>query len=167
MIADKKTALITGASKGLGKELALACAKRQYNLILVALPQSNIQGLADQITEDYGVEVETFEYDLTEEFKIYELADHVCKKGPLDILINNAGCGGTGEFEHSPVEYIDLVLKLNIRATSMLTRLLIPSLKASAGRSYVMNISSMAAFCPIGYKHVYPASKVFLYFLFD
>lgn len=160
---NDKTALITGASKGLGKALALTCAARGYNLILVSLPKTGTTQLAQSIEEDYKVRTKVFEFDLTVEENIYELVNYVEKTSALNLLINNAGCGGTGSFETSSLEYIDLVLKLNIRVTTMLTRLLIPSLRMASGRAYVMNISSMAAFSPIGFKHVYPASKAFLY----
>ena len=161
--SSKGTALITGASKGFGKELAISCAKRGYGLILVSLPNSNIDNLANQINENYGVQVDTFEYDLTDEEKVHELAAVINARFSLDILINNAGCGGSGEFEKSPVAYIERVLNLNVRATALLTHLLIPALRRCNGHAYVMNISSMAAFSPMGYKHVYPASKAFLY----
>ncbi|MCC5930714.1 MAG: SDR family NAD(P)-dependent oxidoreductase [Cyclobacteriaceae bacterium] len=157
-----KKALITGASKGLGKEFAIQAAKRGYNLFLVALPNSNVHRLGKEIEDSYGVRVTSYESDLTDFAQIKELASKINESGNLDLLINNAGCGGSGEFEKSTLDYIDLVLNLNVKATALLTRLLIPALKKPNGRSHVLNISSMAAFSPIGYKHVYPASKAFL-----
>jgi len=158
----RKTALITGASKGLGKEYAIQCAALGYELLLVSLPHSNINGLGKEIASHFGVKVKCVEMDLTDFNQVNKLAMEVIANGSLDLLINNAGCGGSGEFEQSSVDFIDLVLNLNVRATALLTRLLIPALKKSLNQSYVINVSSMAAFSPIGYKHVYPASKAFL-----
>jgi uncharacterized protein len=157
-----KKALITGASKGLGKEYAMQCAALGYELLLVSLPHSNIYGLGKEISNHFGIKVKCFEMDLTDFNQVSKLADEVNTMGELNLLINNAGCGGSGEFEQSSIDFIDRVLNLNVRATALLTRLLIPALKKSPNQSIVINVSSMAAFSPIGYKHVYPASKAFL-----
>lgn len=159
----RHTALITGASKGFGKELAISCAKMGYNLVLVSLPNSNVENIAGQIEENYNVLVETFECDLTDEGKVHELAAAINDRFSLSLLVNNAGCGGSGKFEKSSITFIERVLNLNVRAAALLTHLLIPNLKRADGHAYVMNVSSMAAFSPMGYKHVYPASKAFLY----
>jgi uncharacterized protein len=159
--AISKTALITGASKGLGRELAILCAKKGFDLYLVALPHSNLPYLADQISYHYKVKTEAIEMDLTDEEQVYHLAHTVNKNGSLELLINNAGAGGTAEYDTSPLSYLENLIKLNVRTAAVLTRLVMPALK-KAKTSHVLNISSMAAFSPIGYKTVYPASKAFL-----
>ncbi|MCH7408938.1 SDR family NAD(P)-dependent oxidoreductase [Belliella sp. DSM 111904] len=163
MSKTRKTALITGASKGLGRALAIEAAAIGFDLILVSLPQSGTYLLADQIEQTYDVSVKVFEIDLLDAESIDLLASYTDQLPSLEMLINNAGCGGSGAFETASVAYIDKVLQLNVITMTLLTRKLIPALMRSSKRSYVMNISSIAAFAPIGYKHVYPASKAFVY----
>ncbi|WP_157972117.1 SDR family NAD(P)-dependent oxidoreductase [Pleomorphovibrio marinus] len=156
-----KIALITGASKGLGRALAILCAKKGYDLFLVSLPNSNLPYLAEQIRLHYKVKATAIEMDLTDEEEVYHLAHTVNQTGPLHVLINNAGAGGTVPYDKSPLDYLENLIKLNVRTAAVLTRLVMPALK-KARTSYVLNVSSMAAFSPIGYKTVYPASKAFL-----
>ncbi len=154
-------ALITGSSQGLGKYFALDLAKRNYNILLVALPNENLNILALEIAKQ-NVKVEFFETDLTKKENIIELVNWA-NKYPIEILINNAGCGGSKYINDANTDYIDNIILLNIRATSLITKLLIPNLTQHK-KSYILNISSMAAFSPIGYKTVYPASKKFIDF---
>ena len=152
-------ALITGASQGLGKYLALDLAKRKYNILLVALPNENLANLALEI-EKLNVKVAFLETDLTKKENIIELAEWT-NKFSIEVLINNAGCGGSKYINNASFDYIDTIIQLNIRATSLITKLLIPNLTKQS-KSYILNISSMAAFSPIGFKTVYPASKKFI-----
>ena len=163
MKTDLKTfTLITGASAGLGKELAIACAKRGMDLILVALPGGNLPRLAAQLRKIYEVQIIPFETDLTREGAVKELVDCVIDRFAVNCLINNAGIGGTSGFLQTPAEAIDRILQLNIRSTVLLTRLLLPELMRH-DRSYILSVSSLAAFSPMAYKTVYPASKTFIY----
>lgn len=159
---EKLYTLITGASTGLGRELAIQCAMRNRNLILVALPGRDLESLADDLMAMYAVEVKYFEMDLTQDQSIYQLVEAIKSDLNIDMLINNAGIGGTANLTESSVNEIDSIIQLNIRATSLLSRLLIPELLKHS-RSFIMNISSIAAFTPIAYKTVYPASKAFIY----
>ena len=154
-------ALITGASQGLGKFLAIDLAKRNYNILLVALPNENLADLAAEI-KGLNVEVEFFETDLTKKENLLKLIDWA-NKFPIEVLINNAGCGGSKYINEASADYIENIILLNVRATSLITKLLIPNLTQRT-KSYILNISSMAAFSPIGYKTVYPASKKFIDF---
>src|SRR6476659_4528149 len=89
-------ALITGASKGLGKYLALECAQRNINLVLVALPNSKLHSLGHYISHNYGVQVWTFEKDLCAEGSCAEIYETVKAQGlTISMLINNAGMGCT------------------------------------------------------------------------
>ncbi|MCB0661546.1 MAG: SDR family NAD(P)-dependent oxidoreductase [Saprospiraceae bacterium] len=155
-------ALITGASAGLGKELALELARRGANLILVALPGRNLDQLARQARRQFGVEIAVFEMDLTAPGAIEKLVRELRGRYPVNWLVNNAGMGGTAEMKAVSPLYIDRLLQLNVRATVLLTRLMLPELMRHR-HSYILNVSSMAAFSPIAYKTVYPASKAFVY----
>jgi len=154
--------LITGASQGLGKEIAIEYARRHQNLILVALPGRNLQELCDELTHLYGVKTVSLECDLTNEAALDEMAGYVRKNFSLNQLVNNAGIGGTMKFEEASCDYLDKIIHLNIRATTMLTRLLLPELLHHE-KALILNIASMAAFGPIPYKTIYPASKAFIY----
>lgn len=154
--------LITGASQGLGKEFAIEYARRHHNLILVALPGRNLQQLCEEMNYQYGVRAVSLECDLTNETALEEMAAYVRENFAINQLINNAGIGGTLRFEDASCEYLDKIIHLNIRATTMLTRLMLPELRLHK-KALIMNIASIAAFGPIPYKTIYPASKAFIY----
>ena len=157
----EKYTLITGASTGLGKELALECARLRKNLILTALPGEEINRLELDLVKKYQVQVKTFEMDFTQIGAVEFLVDKI-KNFEIEILINNAGVGGTKSFLEATPEYIDQIVMLNMRALVLLTRLLLPVLKRQK-KAYILNIASMASFGPMPFKTVYPASKAFVY----
>jgi short-subunit dehydrogenase len=162
MKTQEKCALITGGSQGLGKEIAIALAKRKINILLVSLPGEGLAETAKEIERLYNVSVKYFEIDLTRLDSVYQIAAWAKANAKISILINNAGIGGSKCFEDASVKYIENIIMLNIRATSLLTRLLINELK-EAEEAFILNVASMASFSPIAYKTVYPASKAFIY----
>jgi len=155
--------LITGASIGLGKELALECARRKMNLILVSLPGEDIEGLSQEIRTSFQVSVSYREIDLTKKEQVKELVAWINANFDVNMIINNAGVGGSCMFTESTVEYLDNMIQLNVSAMVLLIRLLLPELKKHA-ESYILNVSSLAAFSPVPYKTVYPASKAFVHY---
>ena len=142
--------LITGASKGLGKAFANECARRRMNLILVSLPGENLKCLQSELQVRYGVRVFFRETDLTERDAVEQLAHWINEKFSIKMLINNAGVGGTQFFDSSSVDYLDNMIQLNVRAMTLLTRLLIPQLRRNMN-TYILNVSSLAAFSPVPY----------------
>jgi hypothetical protein len=154
--------LITGASTGLGKEIAIEYARRHKNLILVALPGRNLKQLCEELEFLYKIKAISLECDLTDEAALNELANYVNNNFSVNQLINNAGIGGTRRFTEVSCEYLDKIIHLNIRATTMLTRLMLPELLHHE-KALIVNVASMAAFGPIPYKTIYPASKAFIY----
>lgn len=158
---EKAYALITGASQGLGKAFVLELAKRKINTILVSLPGEGLAFIAAQV-EALGLEAHCYETDLTQKENIVALAAWVNERFPLSILINNAGCGGTESFRNVSVDYLDRIIQLNVKATSLLTHQLLPNLTQQKS-AYILNVGSVAAYSPIGYKTVYPASKAFVH----
>lgn len=156
-------ALVTGASQGLGRALIIELSKRHINSILVDLPGQGLSGFIETIKDQYPVDCIYFETDLTKKENIIALANWVNAHFPVHILINNAGAGGTNRFSDVDVDYIDRIIQLNVMATAILTHQLLPNLSRQE-QAYVLNVSSMAAFSPIGYKTVYPASKVFVHY---
>jgi uncharacterized protein len=162
MKTQENFTLITGASTGLGKEMAIECARRGKNLILVALPGRNLEQLCNELELTFGIKAVCKECDLTNEQALSDLAGEIIMNFPVDQLINNAGVGGTARFEDASPKYLDTIIHLNIRATTMLTRLLLPELK-SHPKALVLNVASVAAFGALPYKTIYPASKAFIY----
>ena len=159
----KAYALVTGASQGLGRAFALELAKREIGVILVSLPGEGLDFVANQVKE-LGEEAHCYETDLTQKTNILALANWVNDRFPLSVLINNAGCGGTRRFQDVDVDYLDRIIQLNVKATALLTHQLLPNLMKS-NEAYVLNVGSVAAYSPIGFKTVYPASKAFVHSL--
>ncbi|WP_234735240.1 SDR family NAD(P)-dependent oxidoreductase [Tellurirhabdus bombi] len=159
----KKYVLITGASAGLGKAMALELARQGENLILVALPNEGLDELTRHIKLVYNVSVFSYETDLRFRPNIEALVEWVSNQNlTIYYLINNAGIGGSKPFEQAETEQLERIIQLNVIGTALLTRLLLPFLVKNQ-QSYVLNVSSMAAFSPLPYKTVYPASKAFIY----
>jgi short-subunit dehydrogenase len=159
---EKAYTLITGASKGLGKEIAYECARRGNNLILVALPGEDLKGFCRYLELKYKISASCYETDLTKNNAPLELTYWVKKNFSVNILINNAGVGGTIPFGECSADYMDKIILLNIRALTLITRQMLSELKKHS-RAYILNVASLAAFSPIPFKTVYPASKAFVY----
>jgi short-subunit dehydrogenase len=156
--------LITGASDGFGKALAIECARRKMNLILVALPGPELYYLADFIERNFNVDVKAIEKDLTKENDCYDLHLQILDAGlKVNILINNAGIGNTQIFIETLPELFKQQIKLNVLATTLLTSLFIPDLKQN-GPSYILNVGSLCSFFYLPQKQVYGATKSFIYF---
>lgn len=161
MKTDESFAIITGASKGLGRAMAFEMGRRGKNVLLVSLPNEGLPNLCHVLRLSCRIKAEYFETNLSENNSVYEIANWASQY-PVDTLINNAGIGGTKAFDEASPAYIDAIIQINIRSTSLLTRLILPQLKMHK-KAYILNVASMASFSPIAYKTVYPASKAFVY----
>ncbi|MFO7999600.1 MAG: SDR family NAD(P)-dependent oxidoreductase [Marinilabilia sp.] len=159
-INNNSYALITGASQGFGKLLALELAIRKINVILVALPGENIARVAEECRQ-YGVRAETFEGNLTHRDDLLRMTRWANENFNIHILINNAGKGGTATFIGSELEYIENLIRLNVMATSLITHQLLPNLLKQP-QAFILNVSSMASFSPIGFKTVYSSTKRYI-----
>ena len=158
---NKNYALITGACSGLGKAFARQMAKRGFNLILLDIPGAATNSIAAHLISEYKVEVHVFEFDLTDTFETLHCLNIISEKVPVSFIINNAGIGGTLSIMETPPARIEQIISLNVKSMAILTRVFIPGL-LKRHHGYVLNVSSMAAFTPIAYKNVYPASKAFI-----
>lgn len=156
-------ALITGASKGIGKELAVSLAKRKYNLLLIARTENLLSELAGELQKKYGVTVFYKAIDLSAP-NIAEDIMAWCKSEGYDInvLVNNAGYGLHGAFEKTPINEQLNMMQLNMNATVQLTHLALPLLRQHPGKSYILNIASTAAYQSVPYLGVYSATKSFV-----
>lgn len=158
---NKSYAVVTGASAGLGRAFALELAHRNINLILVSLPGEGLASLTEEVRKT-GIEAHHYETDLSLQENVRALASWINERYPVYMLINNAGIGGSMRFEDAELAYLDTMIQLNVMSITLLTRALLPNLMQRE-QAYVLNVSSMAAFSPMGYKTVYPASKAFVY----
>ncbi len=156
-----KYALITGAGKGLGKAISLELASRHKNLLLLALSGERLPDFCQSIREQYNVDVQCFEIDFLLPGALLKIENWV-RKFEINILVNNAGIGGSNYFEDSELTYIDAIIQINVRVLTLMTRILVPKLKKHKA-AYILNVASMASYSPIAYKTVYPASKAFVY----
>lgn len=153
--------LITGASSGIGTELAREYARRGHPLCLSARREADLQRLATELQREHGVAVTVHAADLSEPAAMDGLADALLASGePLAALVNNAGFGLYGEFADTDLADTRRMLRLNMEAPLVLTRRLLPLLVADRG--HVLNVASTAAFQPGPYMAAYYASKSFL-----
>jgi len=162
MHREKTYALITGACIGLGRAFSLELASRKCNLLLLALKDEGLSDFSEAIQRLYHVDVHYLEVDFTWSDALQKTALWI-KPFEIDMLINNAGIGGSDYFDKAAFTYIDAIIQINVRTVSLITHLLLPKLKKH-DKAYVLNVGSMASFSPIAYKTVYPASKAFIYF---
>lgn len=155
--------LITGASAGIGKALALECAAKGMNVLLVALPGAELEETAGQLRKQYPVECHCLGVDLSVHCAATKVYDWVINNGyKVNILINNVGLGSKGVFEEAPIDFYYTQIYLNVIATCMMTRLFISELKKH-GPAHIMNTGSMGGFFLLPHKTVYSATKAFVY----
>lgn len=159
---NEKYTLITGASEGFGKALALECAGCKMNLILIALPGSGLRNLASYIEKNFDVKAFFFERDLTKKDECYKIFEEVTRMNiAVNVLINNAGMGGTHFFEERDTEFYYRQIELNVAAPVLLTHLFLEMLEENIP-SYILNVSSLAGFFYLPKKQVYGATKSYL-----
>jgi hypothetical protein len=157
----KGTALITGASSGIGKAFAGSLAKRSYDLVLVARRRELLDSLADELSSAHGVHAEVLTADLASEEDVVRVAQHIEARGDLSMLVNNAGYTIEGPFAESDIErQLDMV-HVHDLATMRLTRAVLPGMIARR-RGAVINTSSLGGFAPQRNHSIYCASKAFL-----
>jgi short-subunit dehydrogenase len=155
------TTLITGASGGIGYELAKLFARDHHNVVLVARSADKLTQVATEL-QAHGVTVKTIALDLATPLAPKFLFDRLQSEAtPIDVLINNAGFGAYGEFATMPEEEILGQIHLNITALTELTRLFLPAMfERRSGR--IMNVASTAAFQPGPLMAVYYATKAYV-----
>ncbi len=157
------SAVITGASQGLGRAFAEECAARGMDLLLVALPDTGLAEVARILQRAWGVRVETLELDLTYPEAPSRLADAMRESGlSPDLLINNAGVGYTSRFAESLPAHNETTIQLNVAALVRITQALLPTLKARSPRAWVLNVASLGAFYPMPAMPVYSSTKSFI-----
>lgn len=156
------TALITGASCGIGEAFARELATRGNDLILVARSQDKLDLLANDLSNKHQIKTIVITQDLTEPAAGQAVFDAVQAQGlTVDLLINNAGFGDYGAFGDRPLSKMMAMVQLNISAVVELTGLFLPLMQARKAGA-IINLSSIAGFQPIPYMSVYAATKAFV-----
>jgi uncharacterized protein len=157
-----QTALITGASGGIGYELAKLFAKDHYNLVLVARSTPKLTQFADELQRQFGISAKAVTLDLTAVPAPEFLFDQLQREGiAIDILVNNAGYGVLGEFAKVPLEDSLGQIQLNITALTHLTKLFLgPMIERRSGK--ILNVASTAGFQPGPLMAVYYATKAYV-----
>ena len=160
--APDSTALVTGASSGIGSDIARSLAKRGHGLALVARRTERLDSLAEELRSAHGVRVETLGADLGETAARDELRGRIEELGlTVEILINNAGFGTGGRFhELDPERELEMV-RLNVEAVVALCTFYVPDM-VRRSRGAVLNVASTAAFQPLPRQATYSASKAFV-----
>ena len=159
---EKGLAVVTGASGGIGLELARLLAKDGYPLVLAARRLEVLQQLAEEIHKQYGVSVTPVAVDLSHPDGPAQLFAAVqALKQPVEILINNAGFGIYGPFAQSSPEKTQALLRLNIAALTHLTHLFLPEM-LQQNRGRILQVASTAAYQPGPLMAVYYASKAYV-----
>ncbi len=158
----KMTALVTGASGGIGEELARLFAADGHDLVLVARSRDKLARLAEELGARHGVRARVLPADLARPEAPREIFEELGRAGvPVDALVNNAGFGSYGPFAETDLGQELELLQVNVVALTHLTKLFLPGMLARR-RGYVMNVASTAAFQPGPLMAVYYASKAYV-----
>lgn len=152
------TALITGASSGIGAAFAHRLAAQGYNLVLVARREGLLRKLADEVRQKSNVDARVFSADLSDPAQIRQVERLIAGIADLDILINDAGFGVPGKFSEIEAERNVAMIQVHVVATVQLCRAALPGMIAR-GRGSIINVSSVAAFMPTPGNTIYSATK--------
>jgi short-subunit dehydrogenase len=160
--APTTTALVTGASSGIGAAIARELARRGHALTLVARDADGLRNVAAEITREHGVRVEWIPADLTNASERDRIPAEIAAHGQVvDVLINNAGIGTVGRFHELPIaREVDMV-RINVEAVVALCGAFVPGMvERRSGR--ILNVASVSAFMPVPQQATYCASKAFV-----
>ena len=155
------TALITGASSGIGAVYADRLARRGYDLILVARNGERLRTLASRLSSETGSAVETISADLNDKADLARIEKVLRTDSSITLLVNNAGVGATAPLLDSDVDKMEALINLNVNALTRLTYAVVPGFVARSGGT-IVNISSIVAIGPEILNGVYGGSKAFV-----
>ncbi|ANJ55588.1 SDR family oxidoreductase [Pseudomonas silesiensis] len=160
-LSSKGTALITGASSGIGAVYAERLARQGFDLILVARSRSKLNGLANQLSNQTGRAVEVVAADLKDKADLLRVEEILRHDASITLLVNNAGVGGVMPLLGSPVDDMEDMITLNVTALMRLAYAVVPGFVAR-GTGTVINIASIVAIAPQILNGVYGGTKAFV-----
>ncbi|WP_236196761.1 SDR family NAD(P)-dependent oxidoreductase [Pseudomonas glycinae] len=155
------TALVTGASSGIGAVYAERLAARGFDLLLVARDKARLESAASKLRDVHGVEVEVLKADLTQKDDVIKLEQRLRSDSSITLLVNNAGVASNGLLANADPDELEKLIQLNV---TTLTRLASAAAAAftSAGRGTIINIASVVALFPERFNATYSASKAYV-----
>jgi uncharacterized protein len=160
--SESSTAIVTGASSGIGTEIAREIAKRGLNLTLVARREDRLKALAEELGREHGVRAEMVAADIASEDGRDSLFEEIESRGrDVDVLVNNAGFGSAGRFQDLDGDKETLMVRTNCEAIVALCARYVPPM-VDRGRGAILNLGSIAAYQPLPYQATYGATKAFV-----
>lgn len=163
VMLDDNYALITGATSGIGYELAKIFAEHHYNLVIVARTEAQLEKIAFEFSLQYGIDVLPIAKDLFKRESPFEVYEEVIARGiGIDVLVNDAAQGLYGKFVDTDIERELDMLQLNIGAYLVLTKLFLREM-LDRGHGKILNVASIASKLPGPYQSVYHGTKAFIH----
>lgn len=159
--STRPTALVTGATAGLGRVFAQRLAASGHDLILVARDSARLEGLADELALQYGIVAEALAADISRDDGMRRVADRIAMEPRLAVLVNNAGFGTKGRLVNRPVAEQATMLELHAMAPMLHTRAALPGM-IEHGRGWIVNVTSVASFTYSMGNVNYCATKAYL-----
>lgn len=155
-----KSAIITGASSGIGKALAFEFARHNFDVFLTARNETALRGVADECAKNFNIKAEIFAADLADAASIDELLKAISAR-EFDVLVNNAGFGVKGNFAETDLVEELKMLDVQLAAFLKLTKAILPKMIARRSGK-ILNVASVYSFSPVPMQAVYSASKAFM-----
>ncbi|RON22912.1 SDR family oxidoreductase [Pseudomonas brassicacearum] len=155
------TALVTGASSGIGAIYAERLAARGFDLLLVARDEQRLETAASKLRTEHGVQVEVLKADLTQKDDVLKIEQRLRSDSSISLLLNNAGVASDGLLANADMEQLEKLIQLNVTTVTRLASAAAASF-AKAGRGSIINIASVVALFPERFNATYSASKAYV-----
>lgn len=159
--ASLGTALVTGASTGIGATYADRLARRGYDLVLVARDQDRLETLGGRLRKEHGVTVDVLRADLTAPEDLHRVEARLREDSRINLLVNNAGAAAPDGFAAPDLDVQDKIIALNVTAVTRLAGAVVPRFLTTGGGS-IINIASVVALAPEAFPGIYGATKAFV-----